>query len=511
MPNLQKSPYRKISLRTKFILAIFFSLFLFASFAAGISYKVFMEITIEKNKQIVTGVAKLAASEINAERVDQYLTLGEKAEGYLAVRTRLYNIRNTTPNIKFIYVYKIEKDGCHVVFDLDSDDVEGEQPGNVIPFDASFAKYIPTLLYGGFIDPIITDDTYGWLLTAYIPVYDDEGVCQCYAAADISMDWLRVQSREYLYTLASIFLLVFMGILIVVLFLSNRYVINPINTMAIATSSFAYTDEDSMEKSLDEILNRNISTGDEIENLYISFTQMAINSVKYIKDIHQKNDAISQMQHTFIVTLADMVESRDINTGQHIRKTASYVEVIMNEMRKNSKYATMLTDQFIKDVKLSAPLHDIGKINVPDAILNKPGKLTNDEFEIMKTHTTKGGEIISKIMEQVSDPAYLQEAKILATYHHEKWNGKGYPLGLSGEEIPLSARIMAVADVFDALVSHRSYKKGFPYEKAFAIIREERGTHFDPEIVDAFFAVKDTVVKIADDFSKQERTGSEAA
>jgi len=138
---------------------------------------------------------------------------------------------------------------------------------------------------------------------------------------------------------------------------------------------------------------------------------------------------------------------------------------------------------------VAAPLHDIGKIHIPDAVLNKPGKLTEEEFEVMKTHTTAGEELLTHAKAELGESGYLNTAVEMAAYHHEWWNGKGYPYGISGEEIPLCARIMAVADVFDALTSKRCYKSAMPLEKAYAIIREESGTHFDPAIVEAFFAV----------------------
>nr|MCR5507330.1 HD domain-containing protein [Lachnospiraceae bacterium] len=149
------------------------------------------------------------------------------------------------------------------------------------------------------------------------------------------------------------------------------------------------------------------------------------------------------------------------------------------------------------------PLHDVGKINVPDAILNKPGKLTDEEFDRMKTHTTAGSMILTRVVETVADSDYLEEAKRLAEYHHEKWNGKGYPHGISGEEIPLSARIMAVADVFDALVSKRRYKDGMPFEKAVSIIEEGAGTHFDPKIAEAFLDALDEVKEVAEHFNSE--------
>jgi response regulator RpfG family c-di-GMP phosphodiesterase len=196
--------------------------------------------------------------------------------------------------------------------------------------------------------------------------------------------------------------------------------------------------------------------------------------------------------------LADLVESRDKCTGDHVRKTAAYTEIIMKQMKKEGIYTDILTDEYIEDVVNSAPLHDSGKIQVPDALLNKPGKLTDEEFKMMQSHTTAGGEIIQKAIKEVDeDSGYLNEAKNLANFHHEKWNGKGYPLGLNGEEIPLSARVMAVADVFDALVSRRSYKEPFPIEKAIDIIRNEAGEHFDANVVKAFLDAEDEIRRVA--------------
>jgi HD-GYP domain-containing protein (c-di-GMP phosphodiesterase class II) len=174
----------------------------------------------------------------------------------------------------------------------------------------------------------------------------------------------------------------------------------------------------------------------------------------------------------------------------------------MKNMRKMGIHLGVLTDEYIDDVYKSAPLHDIGKIRITDAILNKPGKLTPDEFEIMKQHALYGGEMIEKLLESLTQASYLEVARDIAMYHHEKWDGSGYPYGLKGEEIPLSARIMAVADVFDALISDRVYKKAFSFEKAMSIIQEESGTHFDPEVVKAFMLDPEDVRAAADMLKK---------
>lgn len=200
------------------------------------------------------------------------------------------------------------------------------------------------------------------------------------------------------------------------------------------------------------------------------------------------HERVSGMQSGMITLMAEIVENRDDNTGGHIRRTAKYVEEIAQELKKQGAYGDILTDRYMGDMVVAAPLHDIGKIHIPDSVLNKPGKLTDEEFKIMKTHTTAGEELLAHAKEELGESGYLNMAVEMAAYHHEWWNGKGYPYGISGEEIPLCARIMAVADVFDALTSKRCYKSAMPLEKAYAIIREESGTHFDPAVVEAFFA-----------------------
>ncbi len=208
------------------------------------------------------------------------------------------------------------------------------------------------------------------------------------------------------------------------------------------------------------------------------------------------HERVSGMQSGIITFMAEVVENRDDNTGGHIRRTAKYVENIAKELKRQGIYSDILTDRYMEDMVVAAPLHDIGKIHIPDAVLNKPGKLTEEEFEIMKTHTTAGEKLLTHAKEELGESGYLNTAVEMAAYHHEWWNGKGYPYGISGAKIPLCARIMAVADVFDALTSKRCYKNAMPLEKAYAIIREESGTHFDPVVAEAFFAAVGNIGEI---------------
>lgn len=194
----------------------------------------------------------------------------------------------------------------------------------------------------------------------------------------------------------------------------------------------------------------------------------------------------TNMQSHIITTMADIIENRDESTGGHIRRTAKYVEILAKELQHQGKFVDILTNQYISDMVMAAPLHDIGKIHIPDAVLNKPGRLTEEEFALMKTHTTAGKELLQKAKGDLGNIHYLNIAIEMAAYHHEWNNGNGYPYGASNADIPLCAKILAVADVFDALTSKRVYKDPMPFEKACSIIREERDTHFDSDVVDAF-------------------------
>ena len=507
---LSENECRHNSIRTRIVVLLAAALFTFGLICVVTSYNLYLEASVGQHIRLSNAMVDLAAGVVDPKRIEEFIEKGEDAAGYKETEAKLYRIKESSPDIRYIYVYKIMEDGCHVVFDLDAEGQKGTNPGEVEEFDEAFEPYLPTLLKGGNIEPIVSDDTYGWLLTVYKPILDSDGVCRAYAGIDISMDDIRTNARDYLFKTIIVFTAVCLLVLAVVLILAKYSIILPINTMAHVLSRFDYNNEHTMEDSLGEIRKLDVKTGDEIENLYRSLVQMTASSVSNMKDIKGKNETIAKMQYALIVTLADIVENRDENTGQHIKKTAAYTKIIMDSMKELGIYADELTDDFINNVENSAPLHDIGKISVPDAILNKPGRLTDEEFAVMKSHTTEGGKIIADIMKTLPDSGYLQEAKNLATYHHEWWNGKGYPTGKKGKDIPLSARIMAVADVFDALVSTRSYKKGFPYDKALGIIKEESGTHFDPKITEAFFAAKEDILQVADYFGGKEENAVSA-
>ena len=199
---------------------------------------------------------------------------------------------------------------------------------------------------------------------------------------------------------------------------------------------------------------------------------------------------IKQTQTMTILGLAKLAEYRDQDTGEHLERIMEYTRVLTEALRKNARYSDYITDEYIEDIYISSMLHDIGKVGIPDEILLKPGSLTSEEYEIVKEHSRLGGDALRAVELQVKGKSFLTIGKQICYFHHERWDGKGYPVGLTKEEIPLAARIVAVADVYDALTSDRVYKKAISHEDAMDIIAKEKGFHFDPDIIDAFLEME---------------------
>jgi putative two-component system response regulator len=219
-------------------------------------------------------------------------------------------------------------------------------------------------------------------------------------------------------------------------------------------------------------------------------------------EVQRRTREVQVIQDVTIMAMASLAETRDNETGNHIRRTQNYVLALAKKLKSHRRFSAALDDQTIEMLYKSAPLHDIGKVGIPDAILLKPGKLTPEEFEIIKTHTTIGRDTIAAAEKLIDGPStFLRLAREIAHYHQEKWDGSGYPEGLRGDAIPVSARLMALADVYDALISKRVYKPPFPHEKAVAIITEGSGRHFDPDVVEAFLMIEGQFRSIAERFA----------
>ncbi|MDC7293386.1 HD domain-containing protein [Butyrivibrio sp. DSM 10294] len=431
---------------------------------------------------------KLVAELISIDNVKAILRNGYSGSEYEETQKLLQTVANDYSILQSLYLIRFgEKEG-HVIFEIEPSGSAIEKKDNVVEYDDGLMPFIPDILEGRHIDPIDHGDIDSWTRTVFYPIKDEAGECVCYAVADISITYMADYMQDFIVRS----LLILMGFFILVIannmWFTNTGMVYPIRSMAKCVDDFSSMgyDQEQLDKNVKAIRALEINTEDEIERLYDSICRMTLNLSEQMRDLRRLSETTAKMQDGLIITMADMVERRDSDTGEHIQKTALYVKIIVEGLNRKGYYAEKVTPKFMSDVVRSAPLHDIGKINIPDEILNKPGKLTPEEFEIMKTHAAAGKKIMENAISTVKGENYLKEARNMAAYHHERWDGKGYPEGLHGEVIPLSARIMAIADVFDALTSPRVYKPAFPLDEALKIITEESGKQFDPKCVEVF-------------------------
>ena len=384
--------------------------------------------TREHREQIIVNTARMAAARIDGDRVDGWLDGGQD-DAYFATAQELENILHNTPYLQYLYVYQIREDGCHVVFDFDSVDeetgepVEGSAFGDLIAFDESWEGLVPTLLAGGEIDTIESNDSYGWLLTRYEPIFDQSGRCVCYVGADLSMQGVQDYVVSYFIRIAVIAVLFLAGCLL----LGMR--------LYIGTRRADQMDALIARQARDKELTREI-----------------------------------------IEAFAKVVDLKDSYTQGHSFRVAHYTEMLAREMGYD--------EENVEKFRNIALMHDIGKVGIPDSVLNKPGKLTDEEFALIKSHTTRGYDVLETI-------SLMPEIAIGARSHHERPDGKGYPLGLKGDELPRVAQIIAVADCFDAMYSNRPYRSRMNFDRVVSIITEVSGTQLSAPVVDAFLRLVD--------------------
>ncbi len=482
----------KHSVRTKmtFILMGMSFILVVAIFWVGV--RIYLDNMLEERTNVAESTASLASELIPIDSIDSFIRAGKEAEKYKETEDMLGLILKKSSNVDYLAAVKISESGMTVICrpDIESDGeiVTGDAPGTFLTIPEYALGHKSELLKGEKIEPIPVKIQRNMQIVVFHPVLNERGNSVCYIITEAHMDYMTKNMRDYLTRIMFMMAGLFFLTLMYGFFITGANLVYPITSIVLAVEKFisAGSEQKKMDEALKLIRSLDISTDDEVEKLYYSISDMAANQTEQMRSLRRYTEATSKMQDGLIITMADLVENRDSDTGAHIQKMAAYVKIIVEGLKKKGYYAEKITPQFMSDIVRSAPLHDIGKINIPDNVLNKPGKLTAEEYEIMKTHTTAGEKIMEKAIKTVEGENYLKEAKNMATYHHERWDGKGYPEGLHGEVIPLSARITAVADVFDALTSPRVYKPAFPLEEALAMIQEGSGTQFDPKCVEAF-------------------------
>lgn len=465
-------------------------------------YSLYENHVMENYKKYVTTVLEYAYTVADEYSFGDMITAREMPGAYEEMRAGLNHVKESS-DIDYLYAVYFDdvNDISSLTYAINAKTAEELNNGGTYTYlgtpceEGSFEEDTLRILQDAVMTKKTDSDVmegysegYGHMFNGYKVIFNSAGEAAGLICVEINVNSIRGELSHYIRNIA-LFVAVFTVVITVIFVgLSEYYIIYPIAKLTDSARDFVKNigDQESIDKCVENIKSIGVRSNNEIGQLYTTVTKMESDMADQYRDIRRYSDNVLKMQDGLITLIADMVEDRDSDTGYHIQKTASYVRIIMDGLKRKGYYAEQLTPQFVEYVVKSAPLHDTGKIKISDTILNKPGRFTPEEYEIMKKHAVYGKEIIDKAISTVEGESYLREASNMAGYHHERWDGKGYPNGLKKVEIPLSARIMAVADVFDALASKRVYKPAFPLDEALRIIEEGKGTQFDPRCVEVF-------------------------
>ena len=311
---------RGLSLRTKVVFSVSICMLVITGVSIIVSFRLFNQAKADNCVEMARVISKQAAKVIDPERIDEYIEQGAGAPGYQDVERRLAWLRETYPDVEYLYVYQIREDGCHVVFDIDTPELEGMEPGEIVEFDKSFLPYVPDLLAGKQIPPIASNDSFGALLTVYQPVYDEEGVCRCYVGLDYSADMLSMYGAVFIVKLVALLLGFFIIVVAAGLRAATNNIIVPIDTMAYCAGAFAYDSEEARAANVERIRALNIYTGDEIENLYLAFLKTVEDSMNYVENLLHARTEVEEMKEQ--VSVMDELAYKDALTG--VRNKTSY-------------------------------------------------------------------------------------------------------------------------------------------------------------------------------------------
>ena len=499
---LKKKHHRGISIKIVTALYSAVVIIVLTIIIVIVGYSLYEKHVMEHYKKYTTTVLEYAYSITREYSFGDMIAARDMPEEYEEMRTGLNHVKESS-DIDYLYaVYfedlndinsltyaintktsqELEKGGSYTYLGTPCEKGSFTEDTLLTLQDAVKNKMLVSGVMDGY------SEGYGHMFNGYKVIFDSDDNAVGLLCVEININSIRSELNGYIRNIVIFVALFTLVITFIFVALSESYIIIPITKLTESAKDFIKNigDQDSIDKSVEKLKSIDIRSENEIGELYTTVSKMESDMAEQYRDIRQFSENVMKMQDGLIILMADMVENRDSDTGDHIQKTAAYVRIILRGLKRKGYYIEMLTPEYMEYVEKSAPLHDVGKIRIPDAVLNKPGKLTPDEYEIMKTHATAGKEIIEKAISTIEGGSYLDAARDMAAYHHERWDGKGYPEGLKGEEIPLSARVMAVADVFDALCSTRIYKPAFPLEEALKIIEEGKGTQFDPKCVEVF-------------------------
>lgn len=489
--KIMRSSKSKISLRIKFCIIIFVVSALLCAMTIGVAYFIHAHSVEIRYNKLSKSVSQTVSGFVTSQDVEKYLE-GENTLGYISVNNKIRHLKSTVPNIQSIGVYKINAEGMQIVFDTSSSDVKGGF-GKLEKYDNTWRKYKDELLKRKTIESAQVLSNQGIALMYCQPMEGYANGDLIYICTGISKNIIDAEKNSFVSFNGKVLIFVTLILLIAALLLFEKKIIKPVKSISLMV-------EDASEKTDSEfihsIIGADLKTGNELENIYRALLRIYTSKARLYA-------AVSKADDSSVQSIMHLIKRMDNFTATHLDNSVQYVILIVEELRKREKYKELISDKAVEELLLAAPLHDIGKLAIPKEIVGKPGRLTDEEYEIMKKHAEYGGKIIDELYLKDSSESYLYLAKEIAVHHHERWDGSGYPHKLKGEEIPLAVRIVSIADVFDALVSERVYKKAYSFEKSFDIILEESGEFFDPEIVAAFVSIKDKIRAVYKRISKQ--------
>ena len=382
---------RSFSLRTRMVLLLSIGFLVLAGSLLTTGIILYRNVIIDEHIRLAEGITDLIRKKLDPDRITDYLEHGHDAEGYDETEKELYLLRDSYPDIKYLYVYRILEDGCHVVFDLDTEELEGDTPGTLVDFDPSFKPYLDRFFAGKTIEPMISDDSFGYLLTVYRPLYDRNGDCQCYVAVDLSMVLLSRYIINFVAKFISVFICFYLFFLAIVLSLTEKKLVRPINTMAQVTAGFAYNNEDARRLNVEKIRELDIRTGDEIENLYNAFLKTTEDGMGYVEKLRKAQAEVQDMMKQ--VAAMDEIAYKDPLTG--MKNRAAYEETVRRLEGKlndrDTRFVFVMIDiNFLKKVNdtYGHEFGDIYLINAAKLISSYFGpdvayRLGGDEFVLL--------------------------------------------------------------------------------------------------------------------------------
>ncbi len=480
--------YAKSTLSGSVVIMFILMALILDAVVISVGHVVYTNEMLDSYGRIGTGIAQVVVSSIDGNRVDEMMA-GKEQDEYASLINITHSLLQRTPGVRRVYIYSMQRDGMHLLFDTDSEEAK---MGDIVEYTDILQPYLDDLVEGRSIESFVTGAGDGRIMTSLVPVLDVRNNCVCYVGCDLLMGDAFESRNDFTLTLS---LLVSIPTLIVALIAAlfvYRRVVSPINKLDTYLHNYA----SGGKSAKDDLKEFGSDTANEILSL-------RDDTIKLMNDISEYSDAADKYRENVTKGIEAVMDVKN-NSGESLDKYSEFARIIMDELRSKWEYGRVISDAEYKDIIRFAPLYDMGELFISNSIMHKDGKLTKEEYEKLKTHTVKGGQVISEIENKIrlgGDSDILQQ---MAQFHHEHWDGSGYPNGLKGEEIPLPARIIAVADTFNAIMTKKSYKSGQSINTAFEIVKNESGKQFDPSVVRAFIvqrpAIEELVEKYKEDF-----------